>query len=303
MKKPLSLQKGDTIAIAAPASPFDRTEFEKGIKLLKSLGFNVVFRDDIFSKERYLAGSDERRAAELMEHFCNPHVKAIFFARGGYGCQRLIPLLKEEEIKKHPKIVMGYSDITTLLIYLYQKFSWVVFHGPVLAKAMGESFQERGKNSLIKTLSDSKPLGKISDEKMRFLREGKAQAPMLGGCLSILISNLKSDYELNTDGKILFLEDTNEKPYAIDRMLTQLKLLGKFDKVKGFVFGPFQNSVENEKEIIAVILDVLKDIEVPLLFGFPSGHLDNMLTIPLGVNVELDSSKPSIEFTEGAFSA
>lgn len=298
--KPQKLQKGDTIAIAAPASPFDTLEFENGVKFLKSLGFNVLYREDIFSKKGYLAGSDERRASELMEHLCNPEVKALLFARGGYGCQRIIPLLDEKKIKNHPKIILGYSDISTLLIYLYEKISWVTFHGPVVAKGMGNTFGNRGKESLLRALTQTDPLGKIEDEKIRFIREGNAEAPLIGGCLSLLITNLKSSYELNTDGKILFIEDTNEKPYAIDRMLTQLKLAGKFDKIKGFVFGPFQNSTENEDEIIAVILDVLKGIDVPIAFAFPSGHLEDSMTIPLGVKVKLNSEKQSLEFVEGA---
>ncbi len=297
--KAAALQKGDTVAVAAPASPFDREEFEKGIKFLKSLGFNVIYREDIFSKNAYLAGSDQRRASELMEHLTNPQVKALFFARGGYGCQRIIPLLEENKITQ-PKIVMGYSDISTLLTYLHQKLGWVVFHGPVLAKGMGDQFAERGKNSLLKTLMDPSPLGEVKDEKIVYVREGKTQAVMVGGCLSLMITNLKSSYELDTRGKILFLEDTNEKPYAIDRMLTQLRMSGKFDEIKGFVFGPFQNSGETDAEVISVILDVLKGIDVPIVFGFPSGHIDNMLTIPLGTEVKLDSRKPVVEFVEGA---
>lgn len=300
--KPKALKKGDTVAIAAPASPFDRTEFEKGVNLLKSLGFHVIYREDIFSKDAYLAGPDERRAAELMEHFTNPEVKAIFFARGGYGCQRLIPLLNEELIRKHPKIILGYSDITTLLIYLQQSFSWSVFHGPVVAKAMGDTFKDRGQKSLWKALTETQALGKIQAEGFRFIKAGKCEATLVGGCLSLLITNLKSSYELDTDGKIIFMEDINEKPYAIDRMLTQLKLAGKFKNAKGFVFGPFQNSGEGDAEIIAVILDVLKGIDVPIAFGFPSGHVDDMLSIPLGVKVKLNSENHSIEFVEGALS-
>ncbi len=300
--KPEKLQKGDTIAIAAPASPFDTLEFENGVKILKSLGFNVIYREDIFSKKGYLAGSDERRASELMEHLCNPQVKAIFFARGGYGCQRIIPLLNENKIKNNPKIILGYSDISTLLIYLYEKFSWVTFHGPVVAKGMGNTFGSRGKESLLRALTETNPLGKIEDKQIRFIHEGEVEAPLVGGCLSLLISNLKSSYELNCDGKILFIEDINEKPYAIDRMLTHLKLAGKFDKIKGFIFGPFQNSGEKDDEIIAVILDVLKGIDVPIAFGFPSGHLEDAVTIPLGVKVKLNSAKHSIEFVERALS-
>src|SRR4030095_1342498 len=143
MIKPGPLQKGDFIGVAAPASPFDRAEFEKGLKTLEELGFRVKFRDDIFATQRYLAGSDERRRAELMAHFEDPKVMAIVFARGGYGTLRILPDLEEKTLRKNPKIVIGYSDMTPLLTYLHQALSWIVFHGPVVAKGMGPSFGER----------------------------------------------------------------------------------------------------------------------------------------------------------------
>ncbi len=300
MIKPLPLQKGDTIGIAASASPFDRSELEKGIQTLKNLGFQVKFREDLFSQDRYLAGSDKRRADELMELILDPEVKAIFFARGGYGTVRLMSLLHESEVQSHPKIILGYSDLTTLLTYLYQKFSWIVFHGPVIAKGMGDSFGERGKNSLIRCLTDPSPLGEVHTSEMKYLKEGKAQGQLIGGCLSILLSHLKTPYELDTEGKILFLEDTHEAPYKIDRMLTQLKLAKKLDRVSGIVFGPFEKSGASPEEIEQVILDVLSDFEIPMVFGFPSGHLENMMTIPFGVKVELDHQKGSVCFLEGA---
>lgn len=300
MIRPSPLQKGDLIGIAAPASPFDPREFKKGVEALELLGFQVYFREDIFSKERYLAGSDERRGEELNELFANPEIKAIFFARGGYGTQRIIPLLDPNLIDKNPKIVMGYSDITTLLIYLYERFSWVTFHGPVVAKGMGDAFQERGKKSLLRTLCEVDPLGEIRSEEIRYLREGKAEGVLVGGCLSIILSNLKTSYELSFEDKILFLEDIHEPFYKIDRMLTQLRMSGKLLKVKGIVFGPFQQSDGTDEEVQEVLKEVLKGIEVPIIFGFPSGHLDDMMTIPFGVKVELNSKRNSVNFIESA---
>ena len=300
MIRPPPLQKGDLIGIAAPASPFDPLEFKKGVQTIEKIGFHVYFREDIFSKQRYLAGSDERRAEELNELFANPQIKAICFARGGYGTQRIIPLLNRDLIQKNPKIVMGYSDITTLLIYLYERFSWVTFHGPVVAKGMGDSFQERGKESLFRALTDPRPLGEIRSEEMNYIKEGRGKGVLVGGCFSLILSNLKSSYELSFDEKILFLEDLNEPLYKIDRMLTQLRMSGKFSKVRGIIFGPLQGSDAKEKEICEVLLDVLKGIKVPVIYGFPSGHVENMVTIPFGVEVELDSKKGSVNFLEGA---
>ncbi|MFO1518107.1 MAG: LD-carboxypeptidase [bacterium] len=303
MIKPTPLQKGDTIGIAAPASPFDRAEFEKGIQALTHLGFRTKYREDLFSTQRYLAGSDARRSTELLQHFADPEVKAIFFARGGYGTARLLPYLSDASLKPYPKIVMGYSDMTTLLLHLHQRFSWVVFHGPVVAKGMGDGFGERGRKSLLRALCNPEPLGEIRDDSILYLKEGKARGILVGGCLSILVTDLKTPEELNTAGKILFLEDVNEKPYAIDRMLTHLKRAGKFEKTKGLVFGPFQNSGHSPEEVKAVIEDVLEDLKIPIVFGFPSGHMDDMMTIPFGVEVELDSTQGSVRFVEGALQA
>jgi muramoyltetrapeptide carboxypeptidase len=300
MIKPPPLQKGDLIGIAAPASPFDRIEFEKGVQTLQNLGFQVRFRDDIFSSHRYLAGEDCRRIDELMGYFTDPKVKAIVFARGGYGTMRILPRLDFDRIARTPKIVIGYSDMTPLLIYLHQHFSWAVFHGPVVAKGMGDQFKNRGKNSLLHALTKPTSLGEVKNEGLAYLKKGKANAPLIGGCLSMIIANLKTPYEIDTEGVILFLEDVNEKPYKIDRMLTQLRLAGKFEGVKGLVFGPFQNHGGSPKEVEEVILDVLADLKIPIVFGFPSGHMDDMMTIPMGVEVELDSEKNSVNFLEGA---
>lgn len=299
MNKPRPLQKGDLIGIAAPASPFDRSEFEKGLQVIENLGFKTKYREDIFSTETYLAGPDSRRISELKQYLKDPEIKALLFARGGYGTMRILPQLDPNEIERSTKIVMGYSDMTPLLTYLHQKLHWVVFHGPVVAKAMGETFAERGKGSLLRSLTDPKALGEIRTTELVYLKPGKVRGKLVGGCLSMIIATLKTPYELETEGKILFLEDVNERPYKIDRMLTQLKLGGKLDKVRGIVFGPFQNG-GGADEIKQVILDVLKDSDIPLAFGFPSGHIDDMMTIPLGVEVELDSTKGSVNFLEGA---
>ena len=302
MLKPKPLQKGDTIAVAAPASPFDRLEFEKGVQAVENMGFKAKFRDDIFSTQDYLAGPDSRRISELNRHLTDPDVKALFFARGGYGTMRILPQLDLKKIERTTKIVMGYSDMTPLLAYLHQQLHWVVFHGPVVAKAMGDSFRERGKNSLFRALTDPEPLGEIRTPDMVYLKQGRARGVIVGGCLSMVIATLKTPYEWETDNKILFLEDVNEKPYAIDRMLTQLKLAGKLDKVRGLICGPFRNSGGQGDEVKQVMSDVMKDYDIPIVFGFPSGHMDDMMTIPLGVEVELDSEKVSVNFLEGALS-
>ena len=303
MIKPKALQKGDMIGIAAPASPFDRTEFEKGLKTIENLGFTPKYREDIFSTYRYLSGTDSRRLSELIQYLTDPEVKALFFARGGYGTMRILPQLDLQKLKTTTKIVMGYSDMTPLLTYLHQQLHWVVFHGPVVAKGLGDSFGERGKKSLLRSLTDRKALGEIRSPGLIYLKPGKERGVLVGGCLSLIVATLKTPYEVECEGKILFLEDVNELPYKIDRMLTQLKLAGKLKNLRGIIFGPFKNSGKDPEEIKEVILEVLHDDEFPVAFGFPSGHMEDMMTIPLGVEVELDSLKGSVNFLEEALSA
>ncbi len=300
MIKPSSVQPGETIGIVAPASSFDVDEFHKGIRCLENLGFRVRYREDIFSKYKYLAGTDERRAAELMDFFTDPSIKAILCARGGYGTSRLLPLLDFDQIKKFPKVLIGYSDISLLLLALQQSLSWVVFHGPVVAKTMGEDWKFEDQASFFHCLTNSAPLGEVRRSELVYLNEGCAKGVLTGGCLSIMCSSLGTPYEIEPENKILFLEEVNEKPYAIDRMLTQLKLSGKFRNLRGIVFGPFKNSGLSTRELQEFLIEVLGFVDFPVVFGFPSGHLESLMTIPFGVEVELDSKTGAINFVEGA---
>ena len=227
MTKPL--KEGDCIGIAAPSSPFDKNQFKHGVSVLKKLGFEVYHREDIFSQERYLAGSDQRRAEELTELFTKKEVKAILFARGGYGSQRMIPYLKTEVLKKHKKPVVGFSDITALLTFLRQSADMPTFYGPVISQ-LGNNPTERTVQSLKAALTEKpRPLDLKTSV---VLKPGKANGELVGGCLSLIVSSMGTPYELRTDGTILFFEDTGEKVYALDRMLTQLKNGGK---LKNFI--------------------------------------------------------------------
>ncbi|MBF0492293.1 MAG: LD-carboxypeptidase [Deltaproteobacteria bacterium] len=300
--KPLALKKGDLIAVAATASPFDVPEFEKGLVTLKELGFRVTYRKDIFEKRAFLAGTDERRAEELNQHLADPEVRAILFARGGWGTSRILPLLKKDLFEKKPKIVLGYSDLTSLLLYL-QKLGWTVFHGPVVAKGLGENFSDRGKNSLLRAFLQKVALGPISNEGQHFILPGKSRGILIGGCLSLLISSLKTPWELDCENKILFIEDINEAPYKIDRMLTHLSLAGKFEGLKGVISGPFHSKASEEEVYVSILREHFGKLKIPVVYNFPSGHLNNMLTIPFGVELELDSNESRIEFLEGALHA
>lgn len=285
---PKPLKEGDCIGIAAPSSPFDKNQFKHGVSLLKKLGFEVYYRDDIFSQERYLAGSDQRRAEELTELFTKREIKAILFARGGYGSQRIIPHLKLEVLKKHKKPVVGFSDITALLTFLRQSANMPTFYGPVISQ-LGNNPTERTIQSLKKAITEkTQPLDFKTSS---VLKPGKANGPLVGGCLSLIVSSMGTPYELKTEGAVLFFEDTGEKVYALDRMLTQLKNSGKLRGVQGIIVGSLEPKEKEVHSVDSMLSDILQDFEGPIITHFPAGHTNDFVTLPLGVEVCLDTNQ------------
>jgi muramoyltetrapeptide carboxypeptidase len=219
-----------------------------------------------------------------MEMFLDPEVKAILCTRGGYGAQRIIPYLDPDRIRDHPKPFVGCSDITVLLIYLLQRCLVIPLHGPNVAT---RQFVEGGgemAHALKGALTDPAPIAEIT---CTVLREGAAQGEIIGGCLSSLVTALATPYEPDLQGKVLFVEDVDEPPYKIDRMLTHWKNAGKLRGVKGIIFGQMPGCDTEQGLLREVILDVLEDVEGPVLFGFPSGHGPRNLTIPLGALVRI----------------
>jgi len=297
--KAAPLRPGDTIGVVAPASCFDQEAFYRGVQRLESLGFRVRYREDLFSRQRYLAGSDPRRYGELKEFLLAPDVKAIFAARGGYGSMRLLPQL-EGLNPPSPKILMGYSDITSLLNFAWQRWGWITFHGPVVAKDIGDRLGEAGERALLRCLTDPKPLGEIRQDGLVGLQPGKARGRMVGGCLSLVVCSLGTPYQIDAEGCILYLEDVGEKLYSLDRMLTHLRQAGVLQKAKGIVFGPLKDAHDEPVVVMNLLIDLLGDLKIPILFGFPSGHREDSWTIPLGVEVSLDADRSSLNFEEGA---
>lgn len=299
--KPQALKPGDLIGIAASASPFEREAFEEGVLVLKNMGFEVYFRPDIFEKKSYLAGSDTRRAEELLELLNNPQIKAVLFARGGYGLMRLLPALDSKKISSEPKIVLGYSDITSLHLYLMQKKGWPIFYGPVVAKDLKLAMDAATRGSLYQALTQVGALPEMHFPETVALKPGVCEGVVTGGCLSLVVASLGTPYEIATDDRILFLEDINEKAYAVDRMLTQLTLAGKLQKVRGLIFGSFANGgdLSHYRETVE---DVLRDFKGPVLFNFPAGHSPVKITLPLGVKARLDAGTRTLHYLESALS-
>ncbi|MBI4211338.1 MAG: LD-carboxypeptidase [Deltaproteobacteria bacterium] len=278
---------GHTIGIAASASPFDRKEFDAGVDQLRSLGFKVWFDERIFAKERYFSGSDAARAQLLMDLFENSDISAIMFARGGYGSSRIIPLLDKKRIKKFRKPVIGFSDVTTLLLWLRQECDVPTFYGPVITQ-LGRATSKATLQSLGNVLMNNHHHA-IDLQGAEILKKGVARGRLTGGCLSLIISSLATPYEIDTKKSILFFEDTGEKVYALDRMVTQLKHAGKLSSVAAILVGTVSPRESEPHDLRTMLLDVFSDFTGPLIMNVPAGHGDPFITLPLGAEVEVDA--------------
>lgn len=305
--KPRALRAGDTVAVVAPASNLKSDYLARGVTELEQLGFQPRYEPDILAKGRYTAGTDERRAGELMRAFTDPAVKAVWCARGGYGAMRLFGLLDDDALRRHPKIFIGYSDITALHVYFYRRFNWVTFHGPMAAKDLAGGAEHYDVKTLLGALTAAAPLGEIAGGRTEMLHRaggGRVSGRLLGGCLSLIIALMGTPDELDTRDAILFLEDTGVKPFALDRMLRQLRLAGKFDEVRAIVFGEMTDCVQHAAqgyELQEVLAECTADLGVPVMFGLPSGHSPvGNLTLPLGVMATLDAACGVLSVDEAA---
>jgi len=293
--RPPALKSGDTVGIIAPASGFRRDDLEAGSAELLRLGLQPFYLPSIFERKSYFAGSVQRRVDELHEMFSRPEVKAILCARGGYGCNYLLPHLDLDLVRANPKIFAGCSDVTTLLTYLCDAAGLVTFHAPMVA---GDLARPGGLDqaSWSSALMSGEALQReFSADEVQSLAEGTAMGMLYGGCLSLLCASLGTPYEIRTRGTILFIEDRAERPYRIDRMLMQLKLAGKFEGVTGIVFGEMINCGEPgalDYTLQDVIMRILGDLRVPMAFGLKSGHVSGgSITLPFGVRAELSVGK------------
>jgi muramoyltetrapeptide carboxypeptidase len=308
--KPPALRPGDTIGIVAPASNVKRGDLEAGCEGLRRAGYHPFYFDSILDQDLYFAGSVQRRARELEEMFARQEVRAIVCARGGYGANYLLEALDLEKIKPHPKIFVGYSDLTTLLTYFVHATGLVTFHGPMVAK---DWLHEDGVDlaswqaALSGTTAWEANLGAGSGASA--LVEGVAEGTLYGGCLSILVASLATPYEIRTEGTILFLEDLAAKPFQVDRMLMQLKLAGKLAAVRGIVFGEMRDCMQTANQgytLEEVVRRVVGDLGVPVAFGVRSGHVTaGNITLPIGVRAGLTvrGGQVSLRILEGAVTA
>lgn len=302
--KPRPLRPGATIALVAAASYFVRADFEAGCDALRGMGYKVVFDPSIFERDLYFAGSAERRARELESMFTRDDVDAIICARGGYGANYLLPLLDVKTLAAHPKILVGYSDITSLMTYLCDSVGLVTFHGPMVARDFAkQDGVEPGSWAAALTGTNS-AFNFVGDSAMQSLVQGAAEGVLYGGCLSMLAASLGTPYEIHTDGTILFIEDVATKPYQIDRMLMQLRLAGKLKGIRGIVFGEMLDCVQPGNQsytLQQVIMRIVGDLGIPVAYGLRSGHVSRSnITLPIGISarLEVNTSDASLTITE-----
>ena len=306
--KPNKLQRGDTIGLVSPASRLPKEkQYDKIIKQVKKLGNKVKVGKNARDTYGYFAGSDEQRAADLNQMFADNTVDAILPFRGGWGCNRILSLIDYETIRNNPKILVGFSDITSLLNAIYAKTGLITFHGPVGKVEWTDYTIKHFRNALggedPYTLDIPKDNLCKDCKSLSVITPGKAKGKLLGGNLSVLTAMMGSDYTPEWGGNILFLEDVGEDVYRIDRMLTQLKLNGVFDKISGFVFGQCaacDRANSYSLTLQQVFDDHIKPFGIPAYSGAMIGHISKMGTLPVGMPAEINAQEGTITLAEAA---
>lgn len=292
--KPACLLPGDNIGVIAPAGPVKEVDLKAGIGLLESAGYHVMTSPGLYKKNRYLAGDDDTRLADFNAMIEDRNIKAIICARGGYGTPRIIDKIDFELIRENPKIIIGYSDITALLLALYKRSGLICFHGPMvrdLNKDDGRNF-----HFLNRILSIPEPFN-VDLSESRVLVQGRAEGTILGGNLSLLASLAGTPYMPSLEGSILLIEDRGEPVYRVDRMLNQLRLGNFLANISGVLLGEFKECGDSD-EIERLVADFFRESDIPVVAGFPAGHGDKNITIPIGVSAEVDTSKRRLTFPE-----
>jgi len=301
LRKPPRLYPGDTIGVISPAAAVQADALHRGCETLERLGFTVRVSAHALDRHRFLAGTDRDRVAELTAMLQDPDVRAIFCSRAGYGSGRLLPLLNLRELARSPKIFLGFSDVTFLLNAFVQHAGMICFHGPLVSGAFAETQSSRAREHLLGLLTTGQ--GEPSLVFSHTLQNGVGEGRLIGGCLSILVAALGTPFAVNTDGAVLFVEDVGERPYRIDRMLTQLKQAGKLENLAGVIFGEMPGCFEDKDDpdlLLSVIEDLFSDYDYPVGFGLPAGHGGENFALPLGIRVRLDTTSQTLTFLEPA---
>jgi muramoyltetrapeptide carboxypeptidase len=311
--KPPKLKEGNKLALITPGSYISSEEREKSVENLKELGFEVEYSDRLMLKNGYFSASDKERADDINEMFERDDIKGIVCARGGYGCTRTLPHINYNLIKENPKVLIGYSDVTALLYGIYKKTGLITFHGPVGISTYNYFSKKYFKQVLINPIEELELTSSSSGNNeniygLTTISSGTASGELVGGNLSIIVSLIGTDYDVDTKGKIIFLEEYIEEPYRVDRMLTQMMQAGKFDEAAGVALGVFRKC-ESKKEnpsflssftLMEVLKDRLSDLKIPVVYGMSFGHVKDKFTIPFGIKAELDADNYKLKLLEAA---
>lgn len=308
--KPQALRPGDTIAIVSPAAPTPlerdangKDAFEQGLAILEAEGFRIQLMPHIRQKNMYLAGKDSERLEDFQNAFADPTVKAILCARGGYGCTRILSHLDFELLQRNPKILVGFSDVTALLNPLYERCGLVGFYGPMLTSNLihGEPYSQK---ELFRMLRGEANPGTtvINKDPYHCIQSGLAEAPLMGGNLSLLAALCGTPYQPKPRGHILFIEDWKEKYYSLDRQFQQLKMAGMLDGIAGLLLCDF-SEIEQEPELalpefLSQLMKELLPAHIPAGYGFSVGHGEETATFPIGCRVRFDASQGSVTLLE-----
>lgn len=298
MKKPRPVLAGDVVGVIAPGGAVDAAAVAAGVRVLEGAGFVVRVGRSTYRRHGFYAGRDEDRLRDLAEMLQDPEVRAIVAARGGYGTGRLLPRIDLDPLRADPKVIVGYSDVTFLLLHLLQSVPCVTFHGPMVSDLGADPSAIQ---SFVAILAGQKSGWNLAARSV--VQPGTCEGRLTGGCLSVLVSTLGTPYEIETAGRILFIEDVNEKPYRIDRMLTHLRHAGKLDRVAGVIFGTMRGCTAGEDEAVSamdVITEAFAGAPYPVAAGLPVGH-GGHATLPLGVRARLAGDR--LTLLESPFAA
>lgn len=314
LRKPPRLKPGDVIGIVAPASPMKDEFLQKGCEYLEQRGYRVKLGRAVDKQRGYLAGTDRQRAEDLNRMFLDPKIKAIFCARGGYGSPRLLPLLDYQAIARHPKIFVGYSDITSIQLAMLRHAGLVTFSGPMVAAEMGQNRMDAfTEENFWRILTEPKPLGLLErPSQLRYhpIHQGRVAGQFIGGCLSLIAPLLGTPHMPEAGGSIFFVEDIGEEPYRLDRYLVHFRESGLLNRLGAFVFGqmtdcvPPGDSTSPSLSLDEVIKDFIKPLGIPALSGLDYGHDNVKYTMPVGVRgaIEVSSRNCRLEVLENAVS-
>jgi muramoyltetrapeptide carboxypeptidase len=300
--KPRRLQVGDTIGLINPAAFNYEKEVQPFFKVIEKLGLKVKLGEHFYDRYGYLAGKDAHRAADVNAAFADREVQAIFTGMGGWGCNRILPLLDYNTIRNNPKIIMGFSDITALLLAIHAKTNMITFHGPLGVSSWSPFTIDYVKQVLFD--GESVTMQNTSTMKVETIRDGKARGKLIGGNLSVIAATIGSAYLPEWENSILFVEEVGEEVYRIDRMLTQLKLAGILDRISGFIFGQCTKcDAEKPQESLTlsqVLSDRIRPLRIPAWYGSMVGHIQDKFTLPIGSEVEIDANSGTIRLLESA---